>query len=55
VRRDHRGLPILAGGPALTTNDEAMALGADGFAPDGVAAAALIRALTTPNGTGTAR
>ncbi|MGH9088378.1 MAG: cobalamin-dependent protein [Acidimicrobiales bacterium] len=42
LRRAHPGVTLLAGGPALTTEDAALALGADGWAADGLATARLL-------------
>lgn len=44
LRRAHPGVPLLAGGPALCDRDAALALGADVWAPDGLAAADLLTA-----------
>jgi excisionase family DNA binding protein len=48
IRRAHPRLTVLVGGPAVDGYEAAIALGSDGFAPDGLAAAALIRELAAP-------
>ncbi|HUY60821.1 MAG TPA: cobalamin-dependent protein [Candidatus Dormibacteraeota bacterium] len=43
LRRAHPGVLLLAGGPAVTDRNAALELGADGWAPDGLAAADLLQ------------
>lgn len=50
INRLHRsapGVPVLLGGPALEHEDASLALGADGWAPDAIAAARLIEERTS--------